>query len=214
MHSVTSLPMYRSLRTQVSAYNKGTMLKTVKQALFSSGIETPKWTAMETPSTDYEMRQYDPAKWVSTEVTSMKDWQSAVSTGFMRLFGYIQGNNENKVKVEMTAPVNTYVEPGAGPACESTITVSFYIPAEHQADPPKPSESNVFVTERPQTTVYVRSFGGFTNAEKNQEQILQLSECLKRDGKLFNENIYYTAGYDSPFKLLNRHNEVWLIAQQ
>ncbi|KAG8582901.1 hypothetical protein GDO81_008219 [Engystomops pustulosus] len=132
----------------------------------------------------------------------------------MRLFGYIQGNNEKKVKVDMTAPVTTYIEPGAGPSCESTITVSFYIPTEHQDDPPKPSESNVFVTERPETTVYVRCFGGFTNGAKNQEQILQLSESLKRDNKLFNENIYYTAGYDSPFKLLNRHNEVWLIAKQ
>ncbi|XP_073431830.1 heme-binding protein 2 [Dendrobates tinctorius] len=190
------------------------MLKTVKQALFSSELQTPKWTAMETTSPDYEMRQYEPAKWVSTELMTVKDWDSAVSTCFMRLFSYIQGNNEKKVKVEMTAPVTTFIEPGTGPACESTITVSFYIPPEHQDDPPKPSENKVFVTERPQTTVYVRSFGGFANGMKNQEQILQLSECLKRDGKLFDESIYYTAGYDSPFKLLNRHNEVWLIAKE
>ncbi|XP_069829848.1 heme-binding protein 2 [Dendropsophus ebraccatus] len=190
------------------------MLKTVKQALFSTEIQTPKWTPVETPSSDYEVRQYEPAKWVSTEVTEVKDWDSAVSTCFMRLFGYIQGNNEKKVKVDMTAPVNTYTQPGAGPTCESTMTVSFYIPPEHQEDPPKPSESNVFITERPQITVYVRSFGGFTNNAKNQEQIQQLSECLKRDGKLFDENNYYTAGYDSPFKLVNRHNEVWLIAEQ
>ncbi|XP_077148929.1 heme-binding protein 2 [Ranitomeya variabilis] len=190
------------------------MRKTVKQALFSSELQTPKWTAMETTSPDYEMRQYEPTKWVSTELIMVKDWDSAVSTCFMRLFSYIQGNNEKKVKVEMTAPVTTFIEPGTGPACESTITVSFYIPLDHQDDPPKPSEINVFVTERPQTTVYVRSFGGFTNGVKNQEQILQLSECLKRDGKLFDESIYYTAGYDSPFKLLNRHNEVWLIAKQ
>ncbi|XP_056422633.1 heme-binding protein 2 [Hyla sarda] len=189
------------------------MLKTVKQALFSTDIQTPKWTAIETPSSDYEARQYEATKWVSTEVTSVKDWDSAISTGFMRLFGYIQGNNEKKEKVEMTAPVTTYIEPGAGPACESTITVSFYIPPEHQENPPKPTESNVFVTERPQMTVYVRTFGGFTNGAKNQEQILQLSECLRRDGKQFDENNIYTAGYDSPFKLLNRHNEVWLIAK-
>ncbi|KAM4772068.1 heme-binding protein 2 isoform 2-T2 [Rhinophrynus dorsalis] len=189
------------------------MLKTVKQALFSSGLQLPKWTAVENESSDYEIRQYEPAKWVSTGVTSVKDWDSAVSTGFMRLFNYIQGNNE-RIKVEMTAPVTTYEEPGAGPACESTITVSFYVPAEHQDDPPKPSEAHTFIEERPQTTVYVRCFGGFTNAAKNQEHLLQLSDSLKRDGKAFDENVYYTAGYDSPFKLLNRHNEVWLIAKQ
>ncbi|XP_073483462.1 heme-binding protein 2 [Aquarana catesbeiana] len=190
------------------------MFNKMKQVLFSSGIENPKWKALETQSSDYELRQYEPAKWVSTEMSSVKEWDSAVSTGFMRLFSFIQGNNEKKMSVAMTAPVTTYVQPGEGPACESTITVSFYIPSEQQSDPPKPSESNVFITERPELTVYVRSFGGFTNAAKNQEQILQLSECLKRDGKAFDENVYYTAGYDSPFKLLNRHNEVWLLAKQ
>ncbi|XP_063773498.1 heme-binding protein 2 isoform X2 [Pseudophryne corroboree] len=189
------------------------MLKTVKQALFSTSLQNPKWTALETQSSEYEMRQYEPAKWVSTEVKSMKDWDSAVSVGFMRLFNYIQGSNAKNVKVEMTAPVTTYVEPGAGPACESTFTISFYIPTEHQDDPPQPSESSVFVTERPGTTVYVRSFGGYTNGAKNLEHISKLSEHLKQDGKVFDENVYYSAGYDSPFKPINRHNEVWLIAK-
>ncbi|XP_075453941.1 heme-binding protein 2 isoform X2 [Ascaphus truei] len=189
------------------------MLKTVTQALFSSGLELPKWTAVGNEASDYETRQYEPAKWASTGVACARDWDTAVSTGFMRLFNYIQGNNDKKLKIEMTAPVTTYVTPGAGPSCESTITVSFFVPPEQQADPPKPSENNICIEERAQTTVYVRSFGGFTNAAKNQEQLLQLSESLKRDGKLFDENVYYTAGYDSPFKLFNRHNEVWLIAQ-
>uniref|UniRef100_A0A452HW11 Uncharacterized protein n=1 Tax=Gopherus agassizii TaxID=38772 RepID=A0A452HW11_9SAUR len=67
---------------------------------------------------------YEPAKWVATPVKSM-DYDSAVSTGFMKLFNYIQG-----MKIEMTAPVTFHVEPGAGPFCESTITVSFYIPSD------------------------------------------------------------------------------------
>ncbi|KAM5163752.1 heme-binding protein 2 isoform 1-T2 [Mantella aurantiaca] len=188
------------------------MFNMVKQVLFSE-IENPKWKAMEKQSSDYELRQYEPAKWVSTDVSSAKDWDSAVSTGFMRLFRYIQGNNEKKMSVNMTSPVTTYVQPGEGSSSESTFTISFYIPSEHQNDPPKPSESNVFIAERPETIVYVRSYGGFTTGAKNQEEILQLSECLKRDGKVFDTNVYYTAGYDSPFKLLNRHNEVWLIAK-
>ncbi|XP_053317017.1 heme-binding protein 2 [Spea bombifrons] len=189
------------------------MLKTVKQALFSTGLQNPKYTAVENEGSEYETRNYEPAKWMSTSLESVKDWDSAVGTGFMRLFNYIQGNNEKKMKVDMTAPVTTFIQPGAGPACESTITVSFYIPPEHQDDPPKPADTDVFIEERAELTVYVRSFGGFTNAAKNQEQLLQLSESLKRDGKSFEETTYYTAGYDSPFKLFNRHNEVWLIAK-
>ncbi|KAM8946402.1 heme-binding protein 2 [Pelodytes ibericus] len=189
------------------------MFKTVKQALFSSGLENPKCTTVVHEASEYETRQYEATKWVSTAVESLKDWDSAVSTGFMRLFKYIQGSNEKEVKIEMTAPVTTFIQPGAGPACESSITVSFYIPSEHQNEPPKPTDANIFIEERPKTTVYVRCFGGFTSEAKNREQLLQLSESLKRDEKSFEENIYYTAGYDSPFKLFNRHNEVWLVAK-
>lgn len=58
--------------------------------------------------------------------------------------------------MEMTAPVSCKMEPGAGPACETTFTVSFYIPEEHQADPPKPSEADVFIENRAEFTVFVR----------------------------------------------------------
>lgn len=62
----------------------------------------------------------------------------------------------SEVKVEMTAPVSCRVDPGAGPACESQFTVSFYIPEEHQENPPEPSDPDVFVEHRKEFTAYVR----------------------------------------------------------
>lgn len=56
-----------------------------------------------------------------------------------------------------------------------------------------------------------RSFDGFSSAQKNQEQLLTLASVLREEGKVFDEKVYYTAGYNSPFNLLNRNNEVWLI---
>lgn len=56
-----------------------------------------------------------------------------------------------------------------------------------------------------------RSFDGFSSAQKNQEQLLTLASILREEGKVFDEKVYYTAGYNSPFKLLDRNNEVWLI---
>ncbi|XP_021567153.1 heme-binding protein 2, partial [Carlito syrichta] len=158
----------------------------------------------------YEIRHYGPAKWVSTSVESM-DWDSAIQTGFTKLNSYIQGKNEKEMKIKMTAPVMSYVEPGSGPFSESTITISLYIPSEQQFDPPRPSESDVFIEDRAEMTVFVRSFDGFSSAQKNQEQLLTLASILREDGKVFDEKVYYTAGYNSPFKLLNRNNEVWLI---
>uniref|UniRef100_A0A452VH73 Heme-binding protein 2 n=1 Tax=Ursus maritimus TaxID=29073 RepID=A0A452VH73_URSMA len=158
----------------------------------------------------YEIRHYGPAKWVSTSVESM-DWDSAIQTGFTKLNGYIQGKNEKEMKIKMTAPVTSLVEPGAGPFSESIITISLYIPSEQQSDPPRPSESDVFIEDRAEMTVFVRAFDGFSSAQKNQEQLLTLASTLREEGKVFNEKVYYTAGYNSPFKLLDRNNEVWLI---
>ncbi len=62
----------------------------------------------------------------------------------------------SEVKVEMTAPVTCRVDPGAGPACESQFTVAFYIPDEHQDNPPEPSDSEVFLEHRKEFTAYVR----------------------------------------------------------
>lgn len=56
-----------------------------------------------------------------------------------------------------------------------------------------------------------RSFDGFSSGQKNQEQLLTLASILREEGKVFDEKVYYTAGYNSPFKLLDRNNEVWLI---
>ncbi|XP_017385921.1 heme-binding protein 2 [Cebus imitator] len=179
-------------------------------------VETPGWKAPEDAGPQpgsYEIRHYGPAKWVSTSVESM-DWDSAIQTGFTKLNSYIQGKNEKEMKIKMTAPVTSYVEPGSGPFSESTITVSLYIPSEQQFDPPKPLESDIFIEDRAEMTVFVRSFDGFSSAQKNQEQLLTLASILREDGKVFDEKVYYTAGFNSPFKLLNRNNEVWLIEKR
>lgn len=56
----------------------------------------------------------------------------------------------------MTAPVTVRVEPGAGPNCESTFTVSFYIGEKYRQNPPKPSNPEVYLDKLPEMTVYAR----------------------------------------------------------
>ena len=109
----------------------------------------------------------------------------------------------------MTAPVATKVVPGAGPNCESTFTVSFYIPEEYQEKPVPPKNSDVFIEQFPEMTVYVSQFGGFAKDETFIEEARKLSEKVGESA--VNTEFYYTAGYDSPFKLFNRLNEVWFV---
>ena len=56
----------------------------------------------------------------------------------------------------MTTPVTTYVEPGAGPTCESTFTMAFFIPEEHQGNPPDPNDPEIKIEERGDMTVLTR----------------------------------------------------------
>lgn len=188
------------------------MLNAVSKALFG-GLQNPKFTPHESKGQDYEVRTYHTTQWVSTSVSGMEQ-DEALRSGFMRLFKYIQGNNQKSVKVEMTSPVTCLINPGEGPACESTFTVSFYIPEEHQADPPSPSTPEVIIENRKEFTVFVRTFGGFANSVNTRDELLKLIESLRRDGMSFKEAPYYRVGYDSPFKLINRRNEVWLIKQE
>jgi hypothetical protein len=60
------------------------------------------------------------------------DKDSAMRGSFMKLFDYISGGNSGKTKIPMTGPVLTKIEPGQGPNCESTFTMSFYNPYTYQ----------------------------------------------------------------------------------
>ena len=59
------------------------------------------------------------------------------------------------MKIEMTAPVITKIDPGAGPNCESSFTISFFVPVEN-VDPPAPTNPEVFHSTLPAMTVYTR----------------------------------------------------------
>ncbi|XP_056261727.1 heme-binding protein 2 isoform X2 [Seriola aureovittata] len=156
------------------------MLKAVGQALFSSGLQNPKFTAEEKKGEDYEIRTYHATKWVSTSLSGMQ-LDAAMNTGFRRLFRYIQGNNQNK---------------------------------EHQASPPEPSDPEVFVENRKEFTAYIRTYGGFSNENMKREELLKLLESLQRDVVPYVDKPFYTVGYDSPFKLTNRRNEVWVLKKE
>lgn len=177
---------------------------------FCHDLECPKFSLVKN-MTDLgiELRSYPAAKWVSTSVDS-KNYDTSVATSFWRLFKYISGNNEEGVKVEMTAPVTVKVLAGQGPACEDKFTVSFFVPFEHQASPPTPSDETVFIESRPALDVYVASFGGWAKGSTWLQHASETASVLEQQGLPVDPSFFYTAGYDSPFRLTGRHNEVWL----
>jgi len=126
----------------------------------------------------------------------------------MRLFRYIKGANDRKQKIKMTVPVINKKQHKSSSASE----MSFFIPFAQQANAPKPTASDVYIQKLQSLCVYVRSFGGWMkfNEQKNKKK---LKNALNKDGlgNSYRKDYYYTAGYDSPWKFLDRHNEIWFI---
>jgi len=165
----------------------------------------------------FEVRQYAPARWARTNVSS-HSFAAAVNVGFERLFRYIAGDNALNATIPMAAPVTTEVVPGEGPFCESTFVVGFYCPHKYQAPnppPPSPSSSDIYLFDAPPTTKAVYKFPGYAMTwHQVLPAILQCVDFIETElepmGLAYVPNIETVAGYDPPFKVNNRHNEIWI----
>ena len=77
-----------------------------------------------------------------------------------------------------------------------------------QSKAPTPSNEAVFLSQAPAFEAYVASYSGWNSDKKFTKVASELFEELRSAGVDVREDMYYTAGYDSPFRLINRHNEV------
>jgi len=177
---------------------------------FCNSNDCPKFVTAETGD-GYELRRYEPAVWVSTSFTAFK-YEEGSRDAFNRLFRYIQGANADGAKIKMTSPVASMFKPGTGPNCKSNFTMSFYIPYSIQSNAPAPTEATVFLESVPETSVYVRSYPGYTTEEDVMNNVMALSQAVG-DSTKFHREFFYRSGYDSPYKWWDRHNEVWLMAK-
>ena len=177
---------------------------------FCHDLDCPKYTLVDKKN-GYEIRKYDPSKWVGTTISSL-NFSSAAHTGFERLFKYISGENTANEKIPMAAPVATKIVPGQGPACETNFTVLFFTPFAYQNNTPAPTNPQLAIVNLPAITAYVASFGGWEEDKELQEHASELTERLVEDKVDYVKDFYFTASYDSPYRIIDRHNEVWLLA--
>ncbi|KAG7263633.1 hypothetical protein CRUP_012868 [Coryphaenoides rupestris] len=159
------------------------------------------------------VREYNSAKWVSTEETSWS-MDKAAFTAFRRLFKYINGDtNKEGTKIEMTSPVIIKSFKKKGLFSYSKYTMSFLLPSVHQLHPPEPTDSQVKVSTLPYMQVYVRGYGAWMMSVSDWFNTRRLSESLDSVGASYFGDYHYAVGYDSPMKITNRHNEVWFVVK-
>ncbi|XP_041718720.1 heme-binding protein 2 [Coregonus clupeaformis] len=161
---------------------------------------------------NYEVRHYDSVKWVSTD-EECYFMDKAMYTAFGRLFKYITGYNEAGVNIDMTTPVTVKIEEKKRMWQSSVFTLNFLLPSDYQMTPPQPSDDRVYFTEMPDMKVYVRSYGGWMMSLTSSVNSMLLKRQLDKVQATYNKDYHYAVGYDSPMKILNRHNEVWYMVE-
>lgn len=179
-------------------------------------IECPSYDVMDTGD-GYEIRRYNSSMWISTQRIDDISLVDAGREGFLQLFEYIQGKNDDQQKIEMTAPVITEVKSSDGPFCASSFVVSFYVPKDNQAN--APSADHLHLQKWGLTHVAVRQFSGFVKDEDVGEEAAALyssvsgtvwRDAIEKSHSGDNATEYIIAQYNSPFEFRNRVNEVWL----
>uniref|UniRef100_A0A3P9MSC2 Heme-binding protein 1 n=1 Tax=Poecilia reticulata TaxID=8081 RepID=A0A3P9MSC2_POERE len=161
---------------------------------------------------EYEVRHLTPTRWVSTDAEAYFMGVGA-AMAFRRLFQYINGANDEGLKMEMTAPVLVKVPEETKLWEPAVYTLNFPLPAAYQDKPPAPTNDKVYFTAMPDMDVYVRSYGGWMLSVTSRLHSHLLTKELERVHASYNHTYHYGVGYDSPLKLLNRHNEVWYVAE-
>lgn len=148
---------------------------------------------------NFEIRNYEASLFSSVQLP-YKEYKDASNKGFSILARYIFGGNEKNEKIAMTSPVAM--------ALEDSITMMFMVPKSIKREAlPKPNQSRIEFKEEPAKTVAAVTFGGWSSNEKIENYKKQLTDALDAEGIAYTNHFFYL-GYNPPFEVMNRKNEV------
>jgi hypothetical protein len=152
----------------------------------------------------FEIRNYETTLFTSVKL-STKGYKNSSSKGFSILAGYIFGNNERNEKISMTSPVSM--------SLEDSMTMMFMVPKKFNKDKlPKPNESGIEFKEEPAKTMAAIRFSGWANDTKIEKYKQQLITALDAEGIKYTNHFYFF-GYNAPYEVFNRKNEVLVELQ-
>jgi len=147
----------------------------------------------------FEIRSYEATLFTSVQLSG-NSYKAASGKGFSILAGYIFGGNNRKEKIAMTSPVAM--------SLEDSMTMMFMVPKKfNKSTLPQPNQSQIEFREEPAKTVAVITFGGWATDEKIEAYKQKLITALAADG-IKHSNRFSLLGYNAPYEMLNRKNEV------
>lgn len=162
-------------------------------------VEEPEFDILA-KTDDYEIRRYQAYVVAEVDVNG----SNADNKAFRILAGYIFGDNNERKKMQMTAPVESRAS-----GEDSAVTYAFVMESKYTlATLPLPGDARIRLQERPRRTVAVRRFSGRwseANVGRNEAKLLR---DLRESGIRALGDVQL-ARYNSPFTpWFMRRNEV------
>ena len=165
---------------------------------YSSRTEQHKYEVIKSYD-KFEIRRYEPALF-SSVILEKKGYKENSGEGFRILAGYIFGGNESNEKIAMTSPVA--MELG------DTSKMMFMVPESYQLENlPTPNNSKIVFEKKEEKIMAAIQFSGWADDEKIEKNKLILIHELEKE-KLLTNGKFTFLGYNAPFELTNRRNEV------
>jgi hypothetical protein len=147
----------------------------------------------------FEIRRYEATLFTSVKL-STKGYKNSSSKGFTILAGYIFGANERNEKIAMTTPVSM--------SLDDSMTMMFMVPKKFNKDMlPKPNQPVIEFKEEPAKLLAAITFKGWANDTKIEKYKQELKAALDSEGIAYS-NQFYFFGYNAPYEVFNRKNEV------
>jgi hypothetical protein len=164
----------------------------------TSETEQHKYIVLKTYP-EFEVRKYEPALFSSVKLGS-KGYKQSSSEGFQILAGYIFGGNESNEQIAMTSPVA--MELG------DSSRMMFMIPKSRDFENlPNPKDSKIVFEKQEEKIVAAIRFDGWADDKKIESYTSILKEELARQN-IAHTNKFIFLGYNPPFEVINRRNEV------
>lgn len=147
----------------------------------------------------FEIRKYEAALFSSVKLNK-KGYKESSSEGFGILAGYIFGDNQTNEKIAMTSPV--VMELG------DTSKMRFMVPKSYTLkNLPTPKNDKILFEKQEEKIMAAIRFDGWADDEKIEKYKSILRAELDKENLDYIPK-YIFLGYNPPFEVLNRRNEV------
>ncbi|XP_066294054.1 uncharacterized protein [Branchiostoma lanceolatum] len=181
--------------------------------------ECPEMSIAMRFENNLRLMKHPAAKWVCSNHTdvSCTYYQQAWDNALQSLLSYINGKNEDNVRMDMTRPL--YAQGEGENLCIKTLTLCMHIPREYTENPPKPIDDNIGIRSGDKESYWFQSvFVGQPTPERLYKSLADITEQLDAlkpfgvDYSIDGQELWI-GGYDDP-GVEERLFEIIVVDQQ